>query len=484
MPKRNLKGMIQRGAMAITMPFMLTGHTMGATKTNTKSGATFATIVDKTNADRIQIKTLQDLENLFNKSKKIIFPELELEEVPMSRAYDDGARYRGGVNTLGAGSTFAPKNLDDYMKPDALWLAVRLNQKIFANRTYSYPDMAKMVIGWGHRTKTQHRETGKTISHASVLQRMYDQLRGAALRPNEFAALYCAVYNNESNILKLCPFIRKNYNDPIKCANQIMNWYKNVAHNTGTISRCIFESLVYLNANNFCNSMLNMQVSSKGYSCINITSVKPQRLTRENYLAYSNACKSKYLKFMYDKTHRIVISATLADLQDLLGGDLLMPTVNLNTFTKDYDAATKLYQQGKYSQALRKFLALEKSGVDGCDLMNDIAISYFKLDDYKNCIKYSRKILTYGQRDEYAKAVFNAGLAYEKMGKYDNAVKNFTKALEYFKQYGIADMDSSTNYAKIYANAIKRAKMAGGTKRVIRTPLSKQAFSQPRTRPR
>ena len=410
----------------------------------------------------IKIQSQADIDTLFEYALPIIFSELILEEVPMKNTYDDYGKFKGTKNTIGTGSTYSPINMSNYTKTDISWYHLANNPKTFSARTVSYENMLQLVIGWGkYRTKTQNPTTKKFIAHKTVLEQMFTQLQGAELKPCEFSALYCAVYNNENNITKLLPSIKQNYKNKIKCANLIRTWWQTTARNAGTPDRCLFEALVFLNQDGFCNAMLDMPTCpSARASCINTrTTTKYQSIiiTTTNCTATSNACKTAYLSIVYRGNVVTPKQATAG-----LGRYFVIPLTSSTTpetgkLQKDYEIAIQLYNQNKYEQALKAFLDLQKRGADGADLLNDIAITYMNLKQYDKCISVCRDVLTTGQHTEYAKACYNAGKAYDAKRDYSNALKNYQKALEYYDTYGITNEDPSVQYRLIYQNAIKNA---------------------------
>ena len=151
--------------------------------------------------------------------------------------------------------------------------------------------MLKLIIGWAKYLKNvKDSKTGEIIPAGRTnLESMFDKLRGASLTSNEFSAIFARVYNG-SNINKFCPFIREHYNDPFKCANEIMNW----SDAPGFVSRGINEALFYLDADNYCDEVKEMRISKTG-SCIYGAGVEKQELTPKNYVEYSNNCKDKFL---------------------------------------------------------------------------------------------------------------------------------------------------------------------------------------------
>ena len=240
----------------------------------------------------IKIESYADIVNLFDISLKLIYEELCLEECPVNVAYSDGWNGATTPNTLGLGSTYALENINDYNNPDAVWVRIKDAPEKFVGKTYSYEDMLKLIIGWAkYRTKTLDVPSGKVVTNKTVLEHMFEKLQGAELTPNEFSAIFCAVYNSpDKNLKGLCSFISENYQDKIKCANKIMNWTNADAFTP----RCINETLFFLNTDGYCNTVENMTNTKRG-SCINVPGLKKQKITSENYVEYSNYCKDKFL---------------------------------------------------------------------------------------------------------------------------------------------------------------------------------------------
>ena len=67
-------------------------------------------------------------------------------------------------------------------------------------------------------------------------------------------------------------------------------------------------------------------------------------------------------------------------------------------------------------------------GFDGADIHNDIAITQYHLGNFDDCIAECRKVLNTGEKEFYAAANYNAGLAYEKKGDKDRALINYQLA--------------------------------------------------------
>lgn len=467
------KHLVRQGVLSGLMLFNTVGTpAQGAPRTTSTNGAkkSVATNQDKLSTP-IKINSQQDIEKLFEYALPFVFSELLLEEVPVPYAYSDGGRVKK-KSTVGMGSTFSPLKTSDYKNPDAKWYYIAINPKSFWSHKYSYEEMLQLVIGWGqYRCISQRADkTFPKTKSKTVLERMYAKLQGASLTPNEFSALYCAVYNCEDNIDKLLPQIRKNINNKITCANLIRRWWANAPHNSGTDDRCLFEALVFLNRDNFCNAMINMQARAfktksgkwTGGSCVNSTAATAYCgtvLTTKNCTSISNTCKKAYLGVLYSNGVSPAVAMSGLDKYFKIK---ITSTIDAGTaqLRSDYNKAIKLYKQEKYQQALNIFLDIQKRGGDGPDLLNDIAISYFKLGEYDKCIQICKKILHSGVHAEYAKACYNAGRAYEAQGNYTRALQNYENALKYYNDpdYSIAGEDPNVNYEHIYTTAINRVK--------------------------
>ena len=230
----------------------------------------------------------------------------------------------------------------------------------------------------------------------------------------------------------------------------------------------MFEALVFLNRDNFCGSMMTMQAKAyqtktgqwAGASCINAEKVENEycskKITTENATDISNACKNIYHKQLYNNG-AVSPEKAMKNLQKyFIKGTVPVVAGNDAQLMTDYMNAIALYNQRKYKQALEAFLDIQKRGGEGADLLNDIALTHYKLEEYSKCITICQKILKTPQYDEYAKACYNAGLAYEAQENYVKAEQNYEKALEYYNKYGIADADDNVDYKGIYKQAIKR----------------------------
>lgn len=402
---------------------------------------------------KYKIDTYADIEKLFDASLQLIFCELILEENFINHAYDDYGKYHGAPNTICCGSTYAPKIISNYDDTTTAWLHVHRNPNTFHQRLYTPDEALELIIGWAkYRQRSQNPETGNITKNATILKRMFNGLRGTELNQHEFSALFCAVYNNESNITRLCPYIRDHHNDKFACANKIRTW----TQSNGLRNRSGFESLVYLNADGFCDQIGDYPLCPRKHASAIYTESTPTELTRRNYKSISNNYKKQYLSTVYSNGR--TTPNKICQRISCVNFNTVSVQTTESTFQKRYDNATILCKKGQFERALDEFLKLEADGALGCDLLNDIAYTYEKLKNYDKTIEYSRKVLKTSEYGEYAKACYNAGKAYEKNGNTERALVNYTQALKYYKQYGISSPDPNTNYEEKYQECIDRVK--------------------------
>lgn len=411
--------------------------------------------------DKKQISNYKDLNNLFEISSQIIFAELVLEENVRLKSYADDGKFPG-INTIGGGSMWRPVDIKkNWKNQDATWFSINQNPKL-ASQAIDYEDMWLLQKGWGlYRLKSQGRggDEGTAIKTVkkTVLERMYEKLKGVSLRPNEFAALFCAVYNNESRLNDLCEFVALHYADPIACAKAITKY-------SGVKERGNFESLVYLNANDFVKDMFNMRVClDRRWSCIYVKGIDIRALTKSNYKELSDKYKKKYLKETYSG-HKSLSPREAMDENVLKHFTYVLSGYETwgKDFWAEYDKAQKLYNKKEYSKALTEYKKLKEQHKEEyfAMLMNDIALTYQKLGKHQECIDCAKEILKTVDHDEYAKACYNAGVSYMALGNYQKAFDNFTWAEKHYNNYGISNADPDVDYVNIYKAKQKEAQAA------------------------
>ncbi len=95
-----------------------------------------------------------------------------------------------------------------------------------------------------------------------------------------------------------------------------------------------------------------------------------------------------------------------------------------------YKIAVNKYNAGDYDAAIEILENLIKTNPDNALLHNDLALMYNKIGEYDKAIEHARKIVhDIGDKSQYGAAQYNAGVAYEKKGDLENALKNYKLSL-------------------------------------------------------
>lgn len=95
-----------------------------------------------------------------------------------------------------------------------------------------------------------------------------------------------------------------------------------------------------------------------------------------------------------------------------------------------YQIAMDNYNRGDYNGALIVLEEMVKDNPDNALLHNDMALIYNKMGEYDKAIEQVR-IIVYeiGDKSQYGAAQYNAGMAYEKKGDVEQALKNYKLSL-------------------------------------------------------
>ncbi|MCR5194266.1 MAG: hypothetical protein K6B71_01925, partial [Alphaproteobacteria bacterium] len=174
------------------------------------------------NYSKVKIRSYEDLERMFDMAMPIIFNTLMLEygineEVINSELNEFNPE-------IGTGLQCIPESIDMYDNSTTVWLSLsRRGKDKISYTNLKENDLIKLIIGWGkNRTQTQNFD-GLVKKHKTILRRMYENLKGAELRPNELAAIYCAIFFNENNLRNICLYVQDHYNNTLKCANMLIS---------------------------------------------------------------------------------------------------------------------------------------------------------------------------------------------------------------------------------------------------------------------
>ena len=437
---------ISRGALKAIIPLTLVGAMKFNSNTseakNLQSGTvattmtpqqTNTTVTDSTTTKhehaRFAINSAEDFDRLFDAAKADIYLSMFPTEILVNEAYSDNGK---DVNTIGLGSYYYPANGDPQSSE---WILTKKYVKKHGKIKCDGKKAIALAEGW-----FKHRGNGY------VYKDMCRRLQGCELTTNELAAIATIMYNNEAHGRQICDFIRQNYQDPVKCALEIMKLRpKNEKFTDGIIKRHAHEALQYLNVDGYADRVkyfyVKEGVNSKGqtYYTTSVSQLKSEKclpmleglergdLTEARKLAHqicNYTCKGG------ERVYAIADKNGVGFLHD--GSEPLdLGIIQQMTACEDiYKLGLKHYQNGEYQQALNSFQTMLDNGYDGADIHNDMAITYYNMGKYEECIKECQLVVNTGETLLYAPANFNAGKAYEQLGDRDKALKNYELALK------------------------------------------------------
>jgi len=415
---------------------------MSATPTNTfndnvKQGTELSTQNQKDNSkpinySKVKIRSYEDLEKMFDMAMPIIFNTLMLEYgIDGEMTYEDNDDIKP---IIGIGFDHIPSSLDGCNDPKTAWLSV---SNLRGSNSVPYTkltdaDLVKLIISWGkYRVQTEEKYGDLIKRHKTVLRRIYEAIKGAELRPNELAAIYCAIFNNEDNLRNICMYVQDYYNNPIKCANMLMSKTKGYGYKD-LEKIAPLNALVYLNYNNFCEAMLYMPFDNNSKkTCLDVMELAPKTLTDKNYKSYSDKCKKELLGCFFYPTYREIPQNIIS----IISTDLLPYRVSPNVASpdqnqRDFEVAITLMNAKSYNEAMNIFTRLEKTSSTNDVLLNQMTQCYYEMGQYDNAIKYGQKILNSFNKTERAEAAYYIGKSYMGKNQPDQATIFFKKAID------------------------------------------------------
>ena len=376
---------------------------------------------------KYKIDDLKSFHQLYNDALNFMVLSMFPTEVLVNEAYTDNGKT---INTIGLGSFWFPKNGNPQSSEWILTSNYVKKKKI----KLTGPQAFALTDGW-----YRHRENGR------VYKDVYKRLKGCELKAHEFAAIATVMYNNEVNGKELCDFVKKNYQSPTKCAAKIMDLKpQNSRFNDGILKRHAHEALIYLNCNDYAEKIpyfvIKKGKTSKGktYYVTSVTQLSPQDChpmlqgLKNGSIkeAEQLAQKIENYRCKGGKTvYKIADQNNISQLYSYTGKDVKFYEMSrINLAENSYKQALDYYKNKDYEQALSCFNEMRKNGFDGADIRNDMAITYYNMGEYENCIKECQEVLKTGEKELYAAANYNAGKAYEKLGNKDKALKNYQLA--------------------------------------------------------
>lgn len=378
---------------------------------------------------KYKIADRASFEQLYRDALPLIQLSMFSTEVLVKEAYADASGRP--ANTRGLGSYYVPANGDP---KSSEWILTSKYIKLHPeDKEISGDDALALSDGW-----FSTREGGR------ILRTMFKKLKGCELTINEFAAIATCYYNSEKRGKQFCEFVHDNYKDSVKCAAWLIP-EKGIEGFGGIAKRATHEACMYLNINNYVSQIGDQRVAPIEGTSMYKTSVTqlPEAKCLEAGAALRDG-NTKKLTELANNINRYVCKGGKSVTQIVndnisikdYRGELLKFTDQSIDFLKQmadrqYAAAMEEYNNGNYEKALAGFQSVIKNGFDGADLHNDLAITYYHLGRYEECLQECHYILhETGETSEYAHAAYNAGKAADALGQSERAYANYKVALK------------------------------------------------------
>ena len=403
---------------------------------------------------KYKIEDEQSFRQLYEAALPLIQLSMFPTEVLVLNPYADNNKEVS--NTIGLGSFYYPLNGD---ATSTEWELASKHFKKQGAHTISAEQALDLADGW-----YRHMDYGASY------KQMFKLLNGAELNVREFAAVATVMYNSKTSGKELCDFVKKNYQEPMKCAQKIVSF--EASSKFGGISkRHLHEAYLYLGLDDYVQKMydffIKTGVNSKGqfYAQTSVT-----QLSKEDVAAGKEAIASGDVAQIREEQKKITSyickdGATVREIiqENVLDSAHKMPLMQFSFLNEDcvlledileakngtaakvaYDDALENYNKGidfekkgkkeesleSFNEAIEGFQKIIDGGHDGPDLHNDIAITYYHMGEYQKCIDECVKVLKSGDVKSYSAANFNAALAYEALGNFDRAMANYRAGIK------------------------------------------------------
>lgn len=397
-------------------------------------------------------------EKSFRQLYEAALPIFQLSMIPTElielAPYDD--RHQGNPNTIGEGLYWYP---EDGNPKNPKWILTSKYVKQHPEIQITGGKSLDLTDSW-----CRNREDGR------VYHTMYKKLKGATLTPHQYAMIMHTTFNSERLGFKFCEFVRDNYKDPLKCALKLITLDPKDKNCVNGILKRHFDAACGYLYPDYIEAIPSFKmkeiVNSKGkkhtVTSVNQFSSEECLAARQRALAKKDdsefrkhaiqtikwMCKGGQTVAEYAAS-KIVEKDKLHTLLCYAEGN----TVSFQNIQADnsYQQALEEYKQGNYNKALTKFKLLLANGYNGADLHCDIAITYYNLGRYQECIKECQTVLAMGEEQLYPQATYNAGKAYEALHNYERAKMNYNRSVIMAEKN-----DMSDSMKQIYINAVNR----------------------------
>lgn len=108
----------------------------------------------------------------------------------------------------------------------------------------------------------------------------------------------------------------------------------------------------------------------------------------------------------------------------------LIPAVFAQTFEEYFDQGNKLYEEGRYNDAIKIYQKAVELNSNFAPLYNALGLAYDKVSDNLSQIAWYYKTAI-DMEPDYIEAYYNLGQVYYRFEKFGKAEKNFLKALSF-----------------------------------------------------
>ena len=400
---------------------------------------------------KYKIETREDFDKLYNVAKPFIFASLIPSENWRPDFHSD--KQKGAPNSVAVGLYYvgvdAKGNLDFSSTKE--W---KLTKSFYSNYKKKYGkapnkltpnQMWQGTVGWW-----------ENCGNGRHLKDLFNHLKGTELTINEFAAIASVYYNNETCGRKVCNYVRNHHDDPYDCAKYIL---KTEAPWKGHESRRVHETLLYLNFEGYCNDIYSLEID--GHLGTSITGGKPYRkiLLKKGGFTKTNLHAAKEVICNYVVANGRPVKYWISQITLLDSEYLLMEFYIPNEVSKEMDKRAELYDQAmmeydkkNYKVALVLFQKVIKEKGSSAELFNDMAITYYHLGNYKECVRLCDKAIATEESEFFMAAYYNKGLALMELGRYSDAADCFNKAAKLAKEAG------QTEQKILYEKKAKQAK--------------------------
>ena len=399
--------------------------------------------------NKYKIETRADFDALYNAAEPFIFAAMIPTENWREDFHNDRQKANATPNSVGVGLYYVgvkDNNLDFSSKKWKKTKTYVINYQNSHNGK-NPPNLKPYQLYEGTRGWFKDMDAGRHLNE------LFNHLKGARLSIHEFAAIASIYYNDEVIGKDVCDYVVKNYQKPKKCAQYIIGTATKM---NGIKPRRVHEVLIYLNHDNYCSNVFDLEVD--GYLSTSVSGLRRQYnelrngITEANLDSAANAIYNRVVK--NGRPIRYYVKKLNSEQQDavLAFAGRTAKSIEMEKRGKLYELALEKYGAEDYAIALKLFQKIVAENGNSADLYNDIAITYYHLGMYDECIAQSQKVLETDETGEYMFAKYHIGLAQWALKNYDSAIKSFNEAIGYAKDFGDAERQ------KVYESKLNKCK--------------------------